>query len=289
LAELLFGDGSKLLAIQAVVIHVWCAQRALDGETLKEIIVAIGDRSGFEFMIKAKRPSRRITFFSILLVSALVFFLRQRDSIEPIEPVTLLSGSLKFAPTARDRFTMTLGPNKKWVSRAENAIFGERKPVRVSADIMEFSGPALTNLEETLKLPAPTYATNGLKIWFLDGAPLKKIGERDSPERGIEVVTSPHIQTAEGIISSMFMGQSMPTKDGMIPVGFGIVCAATVRDDSIILRTQIAQSEFGDGIVQTNFAVNVRLNIPNGKGIFLTQQPTSSATNGWSVVIHPLR
>lgn len=207
-----------------------------------------------------------------------------------IDPVTILSEPLKLEPTARDRFTMTLGANKKWVSRAEHAIFGERKSVRVSADIMELSGPALTNLAETFKLPAPIYETNGLQVWFLPDAPLKKIGERDSPRRGIEVVTSPRIQTADGIIGSMFMGQSMPTKGGaLMPVGFSMVCEATVRDDSTILLTQIVQSEFGDGIVQTNFAINARLNIPNGKGIFLMQQPTGSATNGWGVVIHPLR
>lgn len=185
---------------------------------------------------------------------------------------------------------MTLGPNKKWVARAEHAIFGERKSVRVSADILEFSGPALTNLAETFKLPPPIYSTNGLKVWFLNGKTLKKIGERDSPRRGIEVVTSPRIQTADGITGSMFMGQSMPTKGGgMMPVGFSMVCAATVRDDSTFLLTQIVQSEFGNGAVQTNFAINARLNVPNGKGIFLMQQPTGSATNGWGVVIHPLR
>ncbi|HUS36654.1 MAG TPA: hypothetical protein VM680_14990 [Verrucomicrobiae bacterium] len=265
------------------------AERAHDAKTLKEIIVAIGHGRGFQFVIKTLRPSRRITLLCVLLLIAVVAFLQRKDSTEPIEPVTLLTEPFKIPATPRDRFSMTLGPQKKWVSRAEHAIFGERKAVLVSAEIMQLSGPALTNLEATLKLPAPTYATNGLKIWFLSAAPLKKIREGDLPARGIEIMTIPHIQTADGITASMFMGQSMPTKDGMVPVGFGMKSAALVHDESIVLLTEIVQSEFGDGVVQTNFAINAQLNVPNGKGIFLVQQPKGAATNGWGVVIHPLR
>jgi hypothetical protein len=183
---------------------------------------------------------------------------------------------------------MRLG-QKKWVYRVENAIFGERKSVRVSADIMELSGPSLTNFEATLKLPSPTYATNGLKVWFLSDAQLKEIGESNSPARGIDIKIHPAIQTADGIVASMFMGQSMPTKAGMMPVGSSMQCSALVHDDSIVLLTEIVQSEFGDGVVQTNFAINARLNVPNGKGVFLVEQPKGGATNGWGVVIHPLR
>ena len=184
---------------------------------------------------------------------------------------------------------MTLGPQKKWVSRAEHAIFGERKQVGVSADILQLSGPALTNLEATLKLPAPIYATNGLKVWFLPAGPLKEIGGKSAPGNGIEILTRPRVMTADGIAASMFMGQSVPTKAGMTRVGFGMECAARVHDASTELLTEIVQSELRDTVVQTNLAVNARLNVPNGKGIFLVQQPTGAATNGWGVVIHPLR
>lgn len=267
-----------------------CGERAQPAKTLKEIIVASTVSRSFQFVIKTLRPTCRIILLSILLLTAVVTFLWQRDSSEAIEPVTILSEPFKIPATARDRFTMTLGANKKWVSRAEHAIFGERKSVRVSADILQLSGPALTNLTKTFTLPAPIFTTNGLKIWFLADAALKKIGEADSATSGVQVMTRPRIETADGIAGSMFMGQSMPTKaGGMAPVGFAMSCAATVRDDSTILLTQVAQSEFGDGIVQTNFAINARLNIPNGQGTFLMQPPTGSATNGWGVVIHPLR
>jgi hypothetical protein len=263
-------------------------ERAEPAETLKEIIVAVRVNGGFQCAIKTLRPSRRIILLCVLLLTALIAFFR-RHSTAPVEPVTLLSAPFKIPVMPRDRFSLTLGPRKKWVSRAEHAIFGERKSLRVSADIIELSGPALTNLETMLKLPAPTFATNGLRIWFLGPAPLKEIGEKDSAVRGMKIMTRPRLIIADGMGGSMFMGQSMPTKAGMTSVGFSMQAAGLVHDDSIVLLTEVVHSEPGDGIVNTNFAINAQLNLPNGKGVLLVQQPTGAATNGWGVVIHPLR
>jgi hypothetical protein len=225
----------------------------------------------------------------ILFLCAAVAFLQFKPNPGPGEPVILLEGPFKILPSARDRFSMTLGPRRKWVARAEQAIFGERRSVRISAEIMELSGPALTNLETSLRLPAPTYATNGVKIWFLGAASLMEIGRRDSPARGIEILTTPRIVTAEGMASSVFMGQSMPTKTGMTPVGIGMMCSASVRDGYTTLLTELFQSEFIDGIVRTNFTIHARLNVPKGKGVFVMQQSNGAATNGWGMVIHPMR
>jgi hypothetical protein len=208
----------------------------------------------------------------------------------PIEPVTILPGPFVIPVTARDRFAMTLGPKRRWVSRAEKALFGERKSVRISADIIQLSGPALTNLQSIVKLDAPAYdETNGLKVWFLGRARLKEVGEKTSGAPGREVLTHPQMQTADGIGASMFMGRSMPVNGRMAEVGFSMRCAATMHDDSTEILVGILQSELRDATVQTNLEINARLNAPSGKGILLVKLPTDGATNGWGVVIHPLQ
>lgn len=60
-------------------------------------------------------------------------------------------------------------------------------------------------------------------------------------------------------------------------------------DDSTELLAEIVQSELQETRVQTNLNINARLNVPDGKGALLVQLPDGHATNGWIVVIRPLR
>lgn len=181
---------------------------------------------------------------------------------------------------------MILGPKKGWVASAEQKIFGGRKTIRISSDVLQLRGPALTNIEATLKLPAPVYTINGLKVWFLSVDTLKTIGRKSNPSSGIEPLMHPGIFTAEGIAGSMFAGQSMPTKGGMTPVGFGMKCAAYIHDDYVELLAEIVQSEFRVGLVQTNLGINARLNVTKPNGVFMVQAQSTAATNGWGVIIH---
>ena len=238
--------------------------------------------------IKSLRPSRPLVLLCILLLCAFIAFF-QRDSSQAIPPVTILD-EYKIPVTTRDRFRKTLGPHRNWVNRAEQTFFGKRNSVPIAAQVLRLTPPILTNVEPALKLSTPTFTdTNGLKVWFLGEAPLKQISDNKPAKAGVEIVTRPRLQTAEGMGASMFMGQAVPTKTGMTQVGFGIQCAALLHDDSTEMLLRVENSEFlQTAAIQTNLDINVRLNIRNGKGVLLIQQP-KTATNAWAVIIHPLR
>src|SRR4051812_21108764 len=256
-----------------------------------------------------KRPTRarilRLGGLAVLLGCALVVFLNRPRKEETLEPVTILSGPFMLPVAPRDRFAITFRRGGRWAARAEDAFFGKRKPVDVSADLIPLSAAACTNLESTLNPGAPTFSqTNGLKLWFLSGGELKEIAQKISPTPGMEMLTHPRLVMADGIGGSMFMGQSVRVNGKFVEVGFSMRCAATFRDHSTELLTEIVQSEALAGRtvvvedlvpiwtivgVKTNLEVNARLDVPDGKGFLLVKWPGEKETNGWGVIVHPLR
>jgi len=225
-----------------------------------------------------------------LLVCALITFLRQRKTTETLEPVTILTSPFVLPAAPRDRFAMTFGQNRRWVARAEEAFFGKRKSVTISADIIEFSVPAFTNLESALNADASTFnQTNVLNAWFLTESQLKEIGQRISRTPGMVTLTHPRLQIADGMGGTVFMGQSVLMNGKPEEIGFSMRCAATLHEDSTEMLTEIVQSELNSARVQTNLAINARLNVPNGKGILLVKWPGNNETNGWGIVVHSLQ
>ncbi len=245
------------------------------------------------FSCGVKRPTRpwllTLAGLTVLLACALISFFRQPET-ETIEPVTILSKPFVLPVTPRDRFAATLGRNRPWVARAERAFFGERKPVKVSTDIVRLTGAAFTNIEAALNPETPTFNhTNALKVWFLNEKQLKEFGPKILQTPGTEMWTNPQLLMADGMGGSIFTGQSVPINRKLTEVGFSMRCTTIVHKDATEMLTEIVQSELIDARVQTNLEINARLNVPKGNGILLVKWPSDKATNGWGFIIHPLQ
>src|SRR5436190_8606083 len=100
------------------------------------------------------RPTRvrmiRLAGLTTFLACALFVFFTQPKTEEAVEPVTVLSGPFVLRMAPRDRFAITFRRGGRWAARAEEAFFGKRKPVAISAEIIQLSATAFTNLESTL-------------------------------------------------------------------------------------------------------------------------------------------
>jgi hypothetical protein len=107
-----------------------------------------------------------LTGLVVLLACAFIAFLLQPKTDEGVERVTILSGPFGLPMSPRDRFAMTFGWNRPWVARAERAFFGKRKSVTISADIIQVSATAFTNLESALNPGMPPFKTNTLNMVF---------------------------------------------------------------------------------------------------------------------------
>jgi hypothetical protein len=245
------------------------------------------------FSCGVKRPTRlrllTLAGVTVLLACALISFFRQPET-EAIEPVTILSGPFVLPVMPRDRFASTLGRNRPWVARAERAFFGERKPVKISTDIVRLRASAFTNFEAALNSSTPTFnQTNALKVWFLSENQLKEFGPRILQTPGTAMLTNPQLLMADGMGGSIFTGQSVPINGKLTEVGFSMRCATIVHKDSTEMLTEIVQSELSGATVKTNLEINAHLNVPKGKGILLVKGPGDKGTNGWAFIIHPLQ
>jgi hypothetical protein len=241
----------------------------------------------FNSFIKSPKPSRRLVLLCVLLLCALIGFVQRDDP--PLPPVTILA-EYKIPITTRDRFRKTLGPNRNWVNRAEETFFGKRKSATIAAEVIRLRATLASEFESALHLGMPTYNdTNGFKVWFLGPKPLKQFREETFEARNMQVLSRPRLYVADGMGASMHIGQAVSGPIGIANVGFGIQCSLLIRDDSteMIMRLENSHQPRGTTI-QTNLDVNVRLNIPKGKGVLLVQLPDGYVTNGWAVVIRPL-
>jgi hypothetical protein len=241
----------------------------------------------FNSFIKLLRPSRRLVLLCVLLLCALIAFVQRDDPQLP--PVTILD-EYKTPITTRDRFRKTLGPNRNWVNRAEETFFGKRKSATIATEVIRLRATLSSEFESALNLGRPTYNdTNGFKVWFLGPKPLKQFRGDTLAARNMEVVSRPRLYVADGMGASMHIGQAVPGPTGMANIGFGIQCSILIRDDSTEMMMNLENSyQPRDTTIHTNLDINVRLNIPNGKGVLLVQLPDGYVTNGWAVVIGPL-
>ncbi len=197
-------------------------------------------------------------------------------------PVTLLVPPYQFPLRFRERLGQWIprSPAWAWAWRVEEVVFGRRKPVLITAQIMSFSDispAALTNLE----LGPPVFsATNGLQIWFPDAPAMKASRERLGQADGVSRLARPTISANDGSECSMSTGQTVPLNGSTTTVGLSLRCRALLHPKFTDLAASILYSELADNTaavsasnnyplvsIQTNLDVGLRLLIPKGRGV----------------------
>jgi hypothetical protein len=202
----------------------------------------------------------------------------------------------------RDRLTRWIPatPHWTWAWRLEEAMFGKRKAVNLSAEVMslaDLSGPAISSLS----LGAASFAhTNGLQVWLLRADELKALREHLKPAPETDRPLRPRISTADGVECQLFQGQSVSLSGPPSQVGLSLGCCARVHADYTDLMACITLSELvtNEAVVpggssplvsiQTNLDIALRLCIPKGSGFFLFDRSArDSGRKTIGVIIDP--
>jgi hypothetical protein len=249
------------------------------------------------------RFARRLTVFAGLLIFAIAVLILRPANTTPEPPVAIRSGPLVPPMTLRDRFVFTLGPNRKWVSRAETALFGKRKSVDIFMDVLELPPAEPLTRQSASDLGNPTFRNSaGLSVWFLNGGKLKEISGKLSQSPATQM-SLPRMSTAEGFTTSMFIGQTMLINGAKNDIGLSLGCVAAVQDSTTKLRTSVSRTELftravasgnadtatNSVSVRTNIHLAADFNIPNGMGVFVLNLPPAQSNNAFGLIIYPIR
>lgn len=254
--------------------------------------------------MKSLAWSRRSRWFALvvaLVCLAAVALLLCRPSSPA--PFMVLRPPMKMPVPLRDYFTRWIParPSWGWAWRAEQALFGKRKPVNIYGQIFEVSEPSSLWLSKFLRDPPRFSATNGLQVWLLGADQCKRLGEQLSQSAGTAALFRPRISTADGIESRLFQGSSIRLNGTNQPVGLAFVCFARARRSITDLTACITYSEAitnpaatsGSRVasnvvsIQTNLDSALRLQIPKGNGFFLLNGALLSRGKRIGVLVDP--
>jgi hypothetical protein len=234
-------------------------------------------------------------------VAAALVALSQRPAPAPVR---LLVAPYQFPLPFRERVDRWIPPKPSWAwaRHLEDLVFGRRKPVIISAQVVslaDISPAALSGLS----LGSPTFtATNGLQVWLLDAAALKLTRQRLDKEPGFALVARPTISAADGSECLVSTGQTVPI-NGSTSVGLSLRCLARLHSSLIDLTTAITYSELVDNdaavagsnappplTIQTNLDAALRLRIPKGRGVVVLDPGSADSRHKHiGVLIDPLQ
>ena len=186
----------------------------------------------------------------------------------------------------RDRLTRWIPatPHWAWAWHVEEAVFGKRKPVNLSAEVVSLADSSHPTFSSLALGPASFSHTNGLQVWLLGADQLKALREHLKQAPGTDPPLRARISAADGIECGLFQGQSVSLSGSTSQAGLSLGCCARVHPDYTDLMTCITLSELvtneaaasGGSLplvsVQTNLDTAVRLRIPKGSGFFLFDQ-----------------
>jgi hypothetical protein len=193
-------------------------------------------------------------------------------------------------------------PGWAWAWRIEQAVFGKRKPVNISAHVIEFSEAHKFPLSNFLPEQPSFSDAGGLQVWLLGADRCKTLGEQLKQSPGTALLSQPRISTADGIDSKLFQGNSITLHGTSKPVGLTLACFARVHRKSTDLIACFNHSEavanpaaalgsrsVSEMSVQTNLDAEFRLQVPKGSGFFLFDAaPPKPAKKRIGVLVDPL-
>ena len=217
-------------------------------------------------------------------------------------PFIVLRQPFHMPVLLRDRLNRWIPatPNWAWAWRAEEMVFGQRKPVNLYAEVVSLPDSSRPILSSLSLDPASFSHTNGLQVWLLGANELKALRDHLKQTPGTEPSFRPRISTADGIECRLFQGQSVSFSGSTNQVGCTFGCCARVHPDSTDLMTCITLSELVTNqaaaprgstsliSIQTNLDTALRLQVPKGSGIFLFDRSSrDSSRKPIGVIIDP--
>ncbi len=234
----------------------------------------------------------------VTLLCGIVLGLLFRPS-KPV-PFTVLHQPVKRPVSLRDYFDRWIPSTKTWAWawRVEQTVFGKRKPVNISAQVVEVP-KQLSNL---VSAPPSFAATNGLQAWLLNSDSCKQLREHFKESPVVAVLFQPRIRAADGIEARLVQASSIMLNGTNKAVGLSFNCFARVRHDFTDLTMCLTYSEpktnatsrAGSSAdpnlvwVQTNFDLAVRLQLPKGSGFFLLDKANPGRSgNRFGLLVDP--
>ncbi len=252
---------------------------------------------GAVFILPVKRTFERLSLRPVgwCLVAGAAALLIAVLWLGPTQPAPFLVLDEPYrTPLAfRDKLGRWIptAPSWSWAWRLEQALFGRRKPLNLSFDVVKLTNSAPPWVSEAA-LQAPHFsATNGLQAWFLAATQIKALRERLRTTPGAETVTRSKLSTADGVEARLFQGQSILYRGCTNHVGLTVDCFGRVHEQSTDLFVAIqfsevannaaiigADADSGEGVAfRTNLDAAVRLQLPKGNGLFLLDSAPRNA------------
>ena len=166
---------------------------------------------------RARRISvARVVVIILLLVAGVFIIFRPSGSDLPKIVLLPLTTTIKYDPFPDRLIPRSWG----WAWRLRDSIVGKRTPVNFDAQMLRLTNAALlADLRQLL--PQATLVTNGLSMWSLDDAHLESAraslgGTNQSNPNAVRA----RMNTADGIVASMFSGHNIIVAGKRTEVGF---------------------------------------------------------------------
>ena len=219
-------------------------------------------------------------------------------------PFIVLHQPIHMPVALRDRFNRWIPQTRSWawVWRVEDAVFGQRKPVNVYAEVVSLADSSPATLSSLALGPASFSHPNGLEVWLLGAEQLKALRDHLKQPPGTDPPLRPGLSTADGVECWLFQGQSIVLGGLTNQVGCTLGCCVRVHPDYTDLTACITFSELTTNqapapvgsarliSIQTNLDTALRLQIPRGSGAFLVDRSAdNSSPKPVGVIIDPLQ
>lgn len=175
-----------------------------------------------------------------------------------------------------------------WYWRGKEAIFGNSKPVSMTATLWKVPRP-IESLVSNISLAQPAYTHgDGTRVWILKTGRVHHSIYRDA---GATFVSQANIHSADKMAARMFTGKSVAIAGESREIGIALEVWHAYRPKGTDLKATLIATELGDppGLsVVTNFCISGRFQIPHGSGLVLLK-PGDSGNRSETIAftLHP--
>ena len=225
-------------------------------------------------------------------------------------PFTPIRASAEFLPAGSkipaypaSLFERWVPMSWAWLWRLHDRIRGPLATILIDARIIDCTGLSESVMAGVLPEPA-LRETNGLRGWILDGPTLAALG-RQLEQAGGQVLTSPRVQTAHGIQSTLSVGNMVPVPGGLVQVGLVLELFPLIQPGGTDLMSILALTEAINNQVPslasaqgtaeppgtvrtsvvTNLAAAARWKLPDGTGFFMLGTGVSNESRRIGAVV----
>lgn len=243
---------------------------------------------------RLRRRKAVLIFLLLLLIAGAAALLCFRP---PPPLVVMLPVADGFGPARPSWFNRGKAALPMWVWRWKQWLLGSSTEILLEAYILDLPGPVNSLLADARLLRAASAATNGMQAWVLADAELTALRVRLQTAPASSLLSGARMQTADGIDGRLSTGNNV-TIDGIpTQVGLLIRFSPRIHSDSTDLTTALVLTGTVTNAppaaavslpptntvpVRTNLALAARIQLQDGRGIFLLS-PDGSPTHNRSI------